>query len=293
VIKMKIKTTLFVSLLFISSPVLAQVVVGNGYVQYVWTAPSGSCGQNAQASFVVGLGTLYTCQSGTWTQISGGGSLPAGLTFSVPTLTVSAAGSGNGVLALSGNTSGTATLTAPAIAGTAGNPVTFSNVINLPAGVNSLPQIGLSGNANYGFSVDSSGNFFYTAGGAQEFSVTTAGQASVPNGSLNAKGFGTATNCSSSASPAVCGSAAAGSVALPTGTNPTLQVNTTAVTANSQIMLTVDESLGTKLSVTCNTTLSTLLNPVVTGRSTGVSFTFTIGAVIASNPACVSYTLSN
>ena len=103
----------------------------------------------------------------------------------------------------------------------------------------------------------------------------------------------TATNCSSSASPAVCGSAASGSVALPTGTNPTLQVNTSAVTANSQIMLTVDESLGTKLSVTCNTTLSTLLNPVVTARTGSTSFTFTIGAVIASNPACVSYTIIN
>jgi hypothetical protein len=103
----------------------------------------------------------------------------------------------------------------------------------------------------------------------------------------------TTTNCSSSASPAVCAAAAAGSVALPTGTNPTLVVNTTAVTANSQILLSVDESLGTKLSVTCNTTLSTLLNPVVTARTGGTSFTFTIGAVIASNPACVSYFIVN
>jgi hypothetical protein len=105
--------------------------------------------------------------------------------------------------------------------------------------------------------------------------------------------FNSTTNCSSSASPAVCGSAASGSVALPTGTNPTLVVNTSAVTANSQIMLTVDESLGTKLGVTCNTTLSTLLNPVVTARTGGTSFTFTIGAIIATNPACVSYTIIN
>jgi len=103
----------------------------------------------------------------------------------------------------------------------------------------------------------------------------------------------TASNCSNSASPAVCGSAASGSVALPTGTNPTLVVNSTAVTANSQIMLTVDESLRTKLSVTCNTTLSTLLNPVVTARTAATSFTFTIGAIIATNPACVSYTIIN
>jgi len=105
--------------------------------------------------------------------------------------------------------------------------------------------------------------------------------------------FGSATNCSSSASPAVCASAAAGSVALPTGTNPTLVVNTSAVTANSQILLAVDESLGTKLGVTCNTTLSTLLNPVVTARTAATSFTFTIGAIIATNPACVSYAVIN
>lgn len=109
----------------------------------------------------------------------------------------------------------------------------------------------------------------------------------------NFTAYQTATNCSSSASPAVCGSAAAGSVALPTGAVPTLQVNTTAVTANSLIFLNVDESLGTKLSVTCNTTLSTLLNPVVTARSAGASFTFTINATIAVNPACISYFIVN
>lgn len=104
--------------------------------------------------------------------------------------------------------------------------------------------------------------------------------------------LGTIANCNNGASPAVCAAAPSGAVALPTGTNPTLVVNTTAVTATSQIHLTVDESLVIS-GVTCNTTLSTLLNPVVTARSAGVSFTFTIGAIIASNPACVSYTIVN
>ena len=112
-------------------------------------------------------------------------------------------------------------------------------------------------------------------------------------GGVQSNSYFSTTNCSSSASPAVCSSAPAGSVALPTGTNPTLVVNTSAVTANSQIILTVDESLGTKLGVTCNTTLSTLLNPVVTARTAGTSFTFTIGATIATNPACVSYYIIN
>lgn len=103
----------------------------------------------------------------------------------------------------------------------------------------------------------------------------------------------TATNCSSSASPAVCGSAAAGSVAVPTGATPTLVIDTSAVTANSQILLTIDESLGTKLSVTCNSTLATLVQPVVTARTGGTSFTIQINATLATNPACVSYLVVN
>ena len=100
-------------------------------------------------------------------------------------------------------------------------------------------------------------------------------------------------NCTSSASPAVCGGAAAGSVAVPTGTNPTLQVNTTAVTANSQIILTSDESLGTKLGITCNTTLTTVPDPVVTARTGGTSFTMQISATVATNAVCVSYLIVN
>ena len=102
----------------------------------------------------------------------------------------------------------------------------------------------------------------------------------------------TTTNCASGASPAVCGSAAAGAVAVPTGTNPTLVVDTSAVTANSLILLTIDESL-TISATTCNTTLATLVEPVVTARSAGVSFTMQIGATVASNPACVSYVIVN
>lgn len=103
----------------------------------------------------------------------------------------------------------------------------------------------------------------------------------------------TGSNCSSSAAPAVCGSASGGSIAVPTGTNPTLTVNTTAVTANSQIIMNIDESLGTRLSVTCNTTLTTLTNPVITARTPGTSFTVQIGATIAVNPACASFVIVN
>jgi hypothetical protein len=108
-------------------------------------------------------------------------------------------------------------------------------------------------------------------------------------------GFSTATNCSSSASPAVCGSSSAGSVLIPTGTtSSTLVVNTTAVTANSQIFFYPDDTLGTKLSTTCNSTLSTLIGgSAITARTAGTSFTITFNGTILTNGVCGSFTIIN
>lgn len=104
----------------------------------------------------------------------------------------------------------------------------------------------------------------------------------------------TTANCSSSASPAVCGAAAAGSVAIPAGTNVTLVVDTTAVTANSQIFLNEDESLGTKLGITCNSTLATVAVAIpVVARTAGVSFSIEYSGTITGNSACISYFLVN
>lgn len=266
-----------------------------------------------------------------------------------PELDLGRQGVANGVLGLAGSTSGLATITAPATAGTTTNPVVSSNAwesadgtrgavglrlttssagwyygANWPAwvfsngsnadlfaiksngnsvGVNSTTVYGwgssttvldaASGNQDTGLSRDSAGVVDIGNGTQGDKSGIVKLTTLTATGAVSGATYASATNCSSAATPAVCAAAAAGSVALPTGTNPTLVVNTTAVTANSQIFLTVDEGLGTKLSVTCNTTLSTLLNPVVTARSAGVSFTFTIGAIIASNPACVSYFIVN
>lgn len=58
-------------LLVLSLPCSAQV--GNGIWQFVWSAPSGACSQSAQPQMVMGPGTLYTCQTGTWAIASGGG----------------------------------------------------------------------------------------------------------------------------------------------------------------------------------------------------------------------------
>ena len=105
--------------------------------------------------------------------------------------------------------------------------------------------------------------------------------------------YSTATNCSSSASPAICGSAAAGSFVIAAGTTSVV-VDTTAVTANSQILLTEDSSLGTGLGVTCNTqSLLTLGVPKVTARTGGTSFTASVEVGPTTNPLCISYAIFN
>lgn len=99
----------------------------------------------------------------------------------------------------------------------------------------------------------------------------------------------TLANCSSSASPAVCSAAYAGSVTVAASAT-TKVVNTTAVTANSQILLTFDSSLGTKLSVTCNTTYT---DAWVSARTAATSFTITVASAPTTNPACFSYRIIN
>ena len=109
-------------------------------------------------------------------------------------------------------------------------------------------------------------------------------------GNESAATHSTATNCTSSAAPAVCGSAAAGSVVV-AASGTTVVVNTTAVTANSQIIVQEDSSLGTKLTVTCNVTPA-VAPPTVSARVAATSFTITT-TTPTTNPRCFSYTIVN
>jgi hypothetical protein len=97
-------------------------------------------------------------------------------------------------------------------------------------------------------------------------------------------------NCTSTVSPAVCGSAPSGSVAMSTGVS-TLVVNTTAVTANSQIFVIQDSSLGARLGITCNTTANRVYS--INARTPGVSFTIKSNANPNTNKACLSYWIVN
>jgi hypothetical protein len=108
--------------------------------------------------------------------------------------------------------------------------------------------------------------------------------------SVKSPAYLTETNCSSSATPAACGSAAAGSVTVAAGVT-TKVVSTTAVTANSQIILTFDASLGTKLGVTCNVSGNTAA--WISGRTAGTNFTIKLQTAPTPNPACFSYQVIN
>ena len=62
---------LIIALLVLCGTAFGQGIIGNGLWNYAYSAPSGSCGQNAPPTYVIGVGTVYTCQSGTWAQVGG------------------------------------------------------------------------------------------------------------------------------------------------------------------------------------------------------------------------------
>lgn len=123
-------------------------------------------------------------------------------------------------------------------------------------------------------------------GAASKFKVDNAGNA-------QAQRHDTLTNCADSAGAAACGSASSGAFVIDATTTATV-VSTTAITANSQVLLTEDSSLGTRLGITCNTQSILILGtPVVTARTTGASFTATIVVGPTTSPMCINYTIVN
>ncbi len=70
-------------------------------------------------------------------------------------------------------------------------------------------------------------------------------------------------------------------------------MNTTGVGANSEIFVQEDDSLGTKLGVTCNTNnVLPATAPLLGARSGGASFTINLGT-FTTNPLCYSYFIIN
>lgn len=105
----------------------------------------------------------------------------------------------------------------------------------------------------------------------------------------NCAGVGTAAN----PSVVTCTAAGAGAFSCATAASTgTCQVNTTAVTANSEIIVTQVVSEGTRLSVTCNTASVLPAGPLLLSKSAGASFTLTMGT-ITTNPGCFDYVIYN
>lgn len=182
--------------------------------------------------------------------------------------------------------------------GTSAGVIGYNNSGASPASVFQLGPNGSSDNMNFITTASSTVRGTITSAGlfewgsAQQFQVSTGGAVST-TASASAATYLSATNCSSSASPAVCGSAAAGSFTVAASAT-TEVVDTSAVTLNSQIFVQEDSSLGTKLGVTCNTGDTIAVDaPKVTARSAATSFTVTVTGTVTTNPACYSYFIVN
>jgi hypothetical protein len=109
------------------------------------------------------------------------------------------------------------------------------------------------------------------------------------NKAVTALLYDTVTNCADSSGAAACGAAPAGAFVVDAGTTSTV-VSTTAVTANSEILVAYDASLGTRLGITCNAAVPPTFN--VSARTAGVSFTLTSSAPV-TNPGCWNFTIVN
>jgi len=137
-------------------------------------------------------------------------------------------------------------------------------------------------------------------GGTPQFTVDKGGNVAAV-GEVTAASHGTATNCAakgSAASPSIaaCGSASAGHFSCdPMATGATCQVNTTAVTAHSEIFVFESDTsaTGTELGVTCNTSTTVIpTHLILASYVAATNFTINLGTV-TTNPACFSYFIVN
>lgn len=297
-------------LFLVSLPMIAQIQYP--YIVVAGSDPTGTSCAGPQVQTLAN-GNFYTCANGVFAQLTGGGGSPAfsAITSGTNTTAAMVVGTG-GSLA----TSGTGSITATGVAAA-------SDITIAANGAASTSPLLMSGSWFTGGSVTtnypplyirasgaSDGNLFATGnalvlngpsgyaghyyvaqsnGGSPVFFVDRFGGVT-SSGTVSAAQWATSTNCSSSASPAVCGSSVAGSVVVAAAAT-TVVVDTTLVTANSQVFVQEDSSLGTKLSVTCNTTPATA-PPTISARTGGTSFTITTTAP-TTNPRCFSYWIIN
>lgn len=199
----------------------------------------------------------------------------AGLTPACNAGTIQSAG-----FTLLGSTSGTCPLTVSATGGTLNICSTGATVLGAAF---SLGGVGL-GTGAISFLGNTSGTVSMGCAGATCTTLSTAA-------AFQAKSYGTATNCVTNTS---CGSATAGMAAITTA-GTTVTVTTSAVTANSEIKLQFDATVGgaSQLNVTCNTGTSTAATYWVSTRTPGTSFIISSSVTPLTNPACVTWSINN
>jgi hypothetical protein len=120
-----------------------------------------------------------------------------------------------------------------------------------------------------------------------QLSVATGGGASGRPGIIVA-GFNTSLgNCSSTASPAVCGNAVIGQVQVAAAAT-TLTINTTQASNSMRPSFSYST-----VGITAPTNQASLLPPYVSAISPGVSFTITLPVAPATNPARINFTFTD
>jgi hypothetical protein len=262
------------------------------------SGPSSYCSGSTLTIPAGKLATIWSPDNANWNVVvTGGGAFPltvtGGVSGGIPCFTSTTTEAASGLLGaggiLLGGGAGACPLTNTGFTLGTGGGGGFQLSIGLTgSGIN--PELtflgGTSGIMN--INVNSTATLMDLGGSSATVSNTGALTVASCVGCQSA-----GTPCQSSASPAVCGSSSQGSVVIAAGAT-TVVVDTTAVTAISQIFVYPDESLSASLGVTCNSTLTIADAPtVISARSTGTSFTIKTSGTITTNPACYNYQIIN
>jgi len=152
--------------LLVTNETLSVFTDGTNYFGNV-PASGGGSGANTALSNLSGVAINAALLPGTTNSIALGNSTHYWSNLFSTAIQCGIAGTTSCVITGAGSTSGTATITWPAVAGTTSNPLAFSNAIQLPAGTSSLPALTLDAGSDTGTGLAwvSAGSWgFYTSG---------------------------------------------------------------------------------------------------------------------------------
>jgi len=219
------------------------------------------------------------------------------LTLSAGTITVPAGAAGSASYTFAGDTAGAgifrAGTTIYGLGGASNEFMRFGplGVRGTSAAAYGMTSSGTSSSGNYDTCWDRQG------AGVARFDANSGCNDGL--GKVQAQAYTSTVNCAAigtAANPSVasCTSATAGSFSCATNASTgTCTVNTTAVTANSEILIEGrnDTTTGTRLGVTCNTGITTAL-PEISAVVAATSFTINLGT-FTTNPECFSFLVVN